>query len=274
MEYTYLNDTLEVANTISKRVPLDQILFKQVVGSRFFETFNASSDYDLKVVTIPKKEFFMPNTQMVILGFDNVKYLNSDQYNSVEKDICTIKTADGSTTKCEIFYCDIPLHFRMIVEGAYFVLVNTFIQNEKTYFFNHPSYMKYEKVIRESIPKIAYARSLHNLSRDIHDLMKILSNQKISTNKIKIKRAGQYALVANTIMLRSLQDHGVDYSIFRDENTPLEVVQATCLNLLNSIQVYLSNFNVGDIALETGVYKRTVALMLNDIYSENVFTII
>lgn len=273
MNFSSVNDLVSLTQVIENEK--DKVLFLQTVGSRLYGMETTSSDYDIKLVTIPPVEYYMPHLSGHVLGLDYSFYPNSDQYNSVKKHIFMFKRDGGSEQKCELFSCDISLQFKMVFEGEYFVLLNTLFANNNSYLYKNSTFSKYEQDIINSIPSISFTFALQKIARDATEFIRVADHPKLFTRERLLKRLGQLVFVKNSLIKRSVTDHNVDYNFYRrpSDDIDVEEIKNGCSDVVNEIKNYCGN-NVTKNNLEEYLkYKHVICRMLNELYGQEIFPI-
>jgi hypothetical protein len=282
MKYDYLNNIQELIQFQEKEDCGERILYRQVAGSRAFRTEVPDSDYDIRIVTIPEIEYFMPNRQGIVIGFDRIPFQEGDQYSMLRRAVLTIPETPEYTRKYELFYCGLSIHFRMVTTGAYYFLANT-LADIDSYYYMHPVFETYISKIKAAIPSISYYYAARTLLQDIDMGILIMNNsirrgdytQNSNFAKVRIKRLRQQEFIYNTLIHRSVYDHNVDYGIYRS----LSLEPSQILDVLNQqkekVQSFITNFHIDNSlnSEEMTQYKRIICSMINELYEEKIFPV-
>jgi hypothetical protein len=267
----------EVNNQYLELLGPSSLLFTQIVGSRLFRHHSETSDYDLRVITFPDKDYFRPNLSGTIIGFDQINLPLGDQYSVInDKKQFTVKEEGGFERKYDIFKYDCLLYFRMMTQnGAYYYLSNSHAE-ENFYIESHPTFLKFRKELIENIPDFSYLLAAKVLLRDFESLMTVSIKSSKMPDSLKVKRLGQYTFIKNFLLLRNLYGHGVDYVYLKNRKLSvdeiLEEIQKIKKDLYKFIdektQIYLPKAQ-NDIVK----FKETLYKMFNSIYDEEIFPI-
>ena len=270
-------DIPEVNSQYLELLGPSSLLFTQIVGSRLFRHHSETSDYDLRVITFPDKDYFRPNLSGTIIGFDQINLPLGDQYSVInDKKQFTVKEEGGFDRKYDIFKYDCLLYFRMMTQnGAYYYLSNSHAE-ENFYIESHPTFLKFRKELIENIPDFSYLLAAKVLLRDFESLMTVSIKSSKMPDSLKVKRLGQYTFIKNFLLLRNLYGHGVDYVYLKNRKLSvdeiLEEIQKIKKDLYKFIdektQIYLPKAQ-NDIVK----FKETLYKMFNSIYDEEIFPI-
>jgi len=252
-----------------------EVLFTQLVGSRMFGHSSESSDYDLRIITIPHKDYFRPNRVGIVLGFDDINLLRGDQYSVIsDKKQFSVKEESGFDRKYDIFKYDCILYFRMMVlEGAYYYLANAHSE-EKFYIESHNEFSKYRETFINSIPDFSYLTAARVLLRDFESLTTLTVKSSVMKNELKSKRLGQYTFIKNFLLTRSLYGHGVDYVDLKNRSLTNDQILLEIDSIKKDLSKFISeNFLSYRSSSEKHfkTFRGVMCKMMNDIYCEEIF---
>lgn len=97
--------------------------FQLVAGSRLFGTANMDSDMDIRVVGLPKPEYYNPASRGLILGIDG-------DVSQAKNMIANYFIEDK---KWDVFVDSFPKYIYSCINGGYYELQNFLTPNEKYY---------------------------------------------------------------------------------------------------------------------------------------------
>lgn len=256
-----------VQNKIDSMSEGQRVLFQVVGGSRLFGYSVPSSDYDVRVVTLPDKLYFQPNLRWSMVGFDQFPSQIGDQYanSSVANIVDPTDNQDVPMRKYDIFVSNISTYLRQCLTGSYYLLAN-FMASPEECDFIEPQWRQYQAELVSLLPESAFIVSSQYLLRDVKDYLRRL-DQNIAINN-SVKELTKYTYVANFLQLKNLKGHGVDYLQLRNSELSKEQIKEklyTIVGLLTDLSTRKHNKS------EISVFKDRLCEILNLLYGEELF---